>query len=59
MYKLQSNELENVIGGSKLSAAAKGIKAVYQVTAKGVEVAGVIAGAADLAYRGYKWARGK
>jgi hypothetical protein len=59
MYKLNSNELENVTGGGKISTAVKVVKGAYHVTAKGVEVAGVLAGAADLGYRGYKWARGR
>jgi uncharacterized membrane protein YebE (DUF533 family) len=59
MYKLESNELENVRGGSKAGAVVKGVKVGYGVLAKGVEVAGVLAATADLAYRGYKWARGR
>jgi len=66
MYKLQACDLDNVTGGGKFStavkgasAAYKGIKKAYEFTKTGVEVAGVMAAAGDLAYRGYNLVRGK
>jgi bacteriocin-like protein len=58
MYELNADELNQVNGGSKIGMVVKGVKAAYGVTAKAVEVAGVLTAAGELAYRGYQWARG-